>query len=185
VWTDKVWNSKPVVAVFGSSQTIDGDREYEQARLLGRLLARAGYVVLNGGYAGAMEATARGASEMDGESIGLTLKAFGEKNTNPFLTRTIESATLFERLSHFVEMAEAFVAVSGGVGTLAELFTVWNLIQTRQLAPRPFVLVGEHWAVILESLRQNTEVRDKDLELLQVVATPEEATKALEDGIGK
>jgi hypothetical protein len=132
-----------------------------------------------------MEATARGASEMDGESIGLTLKAFGERNTNPFLTRTIESATLFERLSHFFELAEAFVVMSGGVGTLAELFIVWNLMQTRQLALRPFVLVGEQWPEILQSLRQGTEVRDKDLEFLQVVATPEEAVKALEDGMGK
>ncbi len=180
-----MWNSKHVVAVFGSSQIIDGDSEYEQARLLGRLLARAGFVVLNGGYTGAMEATARGASEMDGEAIGLTLKAFGEKNTNPFLTRTIESATLFERLSHFIELAEAFVVVSGGVGTLAELFIVWNLMQTRQLAPRPFVLVGGHWPGTLESLRQSTEIRDKDIELLQFVATPEEAVKVLEYGIGK
>lgn len=180
-----MWNSKPVVAVFGSSQAIDGDSEYERARLLGRLLARAGYVVLNGGYAGAMEATARGASEMDGESIGLTLKAFGKKNSNPFLTREIESATLFERLSHFVDLADAFVIVSGGVGTLAEFFTVWNLMQTRQLDYRPFVLVGEHWPGMLESLRRSMEIRDKDLELLQLAATPEEALKILKGGMEK
>lgn len=180
-----MWNSKPVVAIFGSSQIIDGDNAYEQARLLGRLLARAGFVVCNGGYAGTMEATARGASEMEGVSIGLTLKAFGSRDANPFLTREINSATLFERLSHFVELSEAFVALSGGVGTLAELFTVWNLMQTRQLGPKPFVLIGERWRGIIDNLRQNTEIRDKDLKLLNVVSTPEEAVEILKEQVGQ
>jgi uncharacterized protein (TIGR00730 family) len=180
-----VWNSKPVVAIFGSSQIIDGDGEYEQARLLGRLLARAGFAICNGGYAGAMEASARGASEMDGASIGLTLKAFGKKNGNPFLTREIESDTLFERLSHFVELSEAFVAISGGIGTLAELFTIWNMMQTHQLGPRPFILIGKRWPAIIDHLHQNMEIRDKDIELLQMVSTPEEAVKILGDKMGK
>jgi uncharacterized protein (TIGR00730 family) len=174
-----MWNSKPVVAIFGSSQIIDGDAEYEQARLLGRLLARAGFALCNGGYAGVMEATARGASEMEGASIGLTLKTFGRKSGNPFLTREIESDTLFERLSHFVELAEAFVALPGGIGTLAELFTTWNMLQIRQLAPRPFLLVGECWPAVIDHLRQNMEIRDKDLEFLQMIASPKEAVEIL------
>ena len=174
-----MWDSKPVVAIFGSSQIIDGDAEYEQARLLGRLLARAGFAVCNGGYAGSMEASARGASEMDGASIGLTLTRNGKENGNPFLTREIESDTLFERLSHFVELAEAFVAVSGGVGTLAELFTVWTLMQTNELGPRPFILFGERWPAIIDHLHQSTEIRDKDLELLHMISSPEEVVEIL------
>lgn len=180
-----MWNSKPVVAIFGSSQIIDGDEGYEQARLLGRLLARAGFVICNGGYAGTMEATARGASEMEGISIGLTLKSFGSRDANPFLTREISSATLFERISNFVELAEAFVALSGGVGTLAELFTIWNLLQTHQLGPRPFILVGERWPEIVVCLRDNTEIRDKDLKFLQMVPTPQEAIIILESELAK
>ncbi len=179
-----MWNSKPVAAVFGSSQIIEGDDAYERARLLGRLLARAGFIILNGGYAGVMEATSRGAADMDGVSIGLTLEAFGEKGANPFLTREICSATLFERLAHFVELADAFVALSGGVGTLAELATVWNLMQTRQLDPKPFILIGSHWPAMIDHLRGNMEIRDKDLTFLRLVPTPEEAVEILTDGIG-
>ena len=179
-----MWNSKPVVAVFGSSQIIDGDGAYEQARLLGRLLARAGFVVLNGGYAGVMEASARGASEMEGVSIGLTLEAFGKRSANPFLTREICSATLFERLAHFVELAEAFVAFSGGVGTLAELATIWNLMQTHQIGSRPLILIGCHWPELIEYLHQNTKIRDKDLKFLHMVHTPEEAMEILKNSMG-
>ena len=178
-----MWNSKPVVAIFGSSQIIAGDHEYEQAHLLGRLLARAGFVICNGGYSGTMEASSRGASEMKGVSIGLTLDTFGTKGANPFLTREINSATLFERLGHFVELSEAFVVLKGGVGTLAELFTIWNLMQTRQLGPKPFVFVGERWPAIIDNLRKNMEIRDKDLRFLHMVSTPEEAAKILKEQI--
>jgi len=180
-----VWNSKPVVAIFGSSQIVDGDKEYEQARTLGRLLARAGLIICNGGYGGAMEATARGASEMEGISIGLTLDAFGARGANPYLTREISNATLFERLAGFVELADAFLALTGGVGTLAEFSIVWNLFQTKQLAPKPFILVGPRWPSIVEHLHENMEIRAKDLKFLHTVATPEEAVEILKDRLGK
>jgi len=176
-----VWNSKPVVAIFGSSRIIEGDGAYEEARLLGRLLARAGFAICNGGYAGTMEATARGASEMEGTCIGLTLKAFGAKNSNPFLAHEIQSATLFERLSHFAELAEAFIVLSGGIGTLAELFTTWNMAQINGLAARPLILVGGDWPEIVDRLRGTTEIRDKDMRFVHFVSTPEEAVETLKE----
>ena len=174
-----MWNSKPVVAVFGSSQTIDGDAEYQQARLLGRLLARAGFVVCNGGYGGTMEASSRGASEMEGASIGLTVGYFGDREANPFVTREIRNATLFERLANFVGLAEAFVVLRGGVGTLAEFSIIWNLLQVGALGPKPFIFIGVHWPRIVENLRQHMKIRDKDVKLLKFVHTPEEAVEIL------
>lgn len=174
-----MWNSKPVIAVFGSSQITDGDDEYRQARLLGRLLARSGFVVCNGGYGGVMEATSRGVSEMEGVSIGLTLDAFDVKGANPFLTRELRSPTLFERLAHFVDLAEAFVVLRGGVGTLSEFATVWNLMQTRQLDLKPFIFLGHCWPRTIENLRQDMEIRDKDVKLLHIVSTPEQALEIL------
>jgi len=176
-----MWNAKTVIAVFGSSQVVDGGEAYGQARLLGRLLARSGLVVCHGGYGGVMEALSRGAAEMEGTSIGLTLDAFGSREANPFMTREIKSATLFERLATFVELAEAFIVLRGGVGTLAEFSTVWNLMQTHQLDIKPFIFVGKGWARVIDHLQQNTEIRDKDLKLLHIVDTPEQAIEALEN----
>lgn len=174
-----MWNSKPVVAVFGSSQTIETDIEYEEARLLGRLLAREGYVVCNGGYGGTMEACSRGVSDMKGTSIGLTLGVFGDREANPYIAREIKNATLFERLANFVTLADAFIVLKGRVGTLAELFVIWNLKQTGAMGPRPLVLLGDCWPTILESLSRCTDIRDKDLRRLHVVSSPEEAVKTV------
>ena len=174
-----MWNSKPVVTVFGSSQTIDGDAEYEQARLLGRLLARAGFVVCNGGYGGVMEASSRGASETGGASIGLTVDFFGGREANPFVTREIRNTTLFERLANFVGLSEAFVVLKGGVGTLAEFSTIWNLLQTRAISAKPIIFIGAQWPQIIENLRQDMRIRDKDVKLLRFVSTAEEAVKIL------
>lgn len=174
-----MWNSKPVIAIFGSSQVIDGDEEYQQARLLGRLLAREEIVVCNGGYGGVMEASSRGASEANGISIGLTFGAFGDREANPFVTREIKNTTLFERLANFVQLSEAFVALRGGVGTLGELSVIWNLMQTSGLDSKPFVLLGEFWQNLLENLRQDMKIREKDVTLLRVVSTPEDAVQLI------
>ena len=174
-----MWNSKPVIGIFGSSQIIDGDEEYQQARLLGRLLAREGFIVCTGGYGGVMEASSRGASEVDGVSIGLTLAAFGDREANPFVTREIKNATLFERLANFVQLSEAFVALRGGVGTLGELSIIWNLMQTHATNSKPFILLGEFWPHVLDNLRRNMKIREKDVRMLHIVSTPEETVQLI------
>ena len=54
------------VTVFGGAQPKEGTPEYEEARLLGGLLAQNGHAVLTGGYMGTMEAVSRGACEAGG-----------------------------------------------------------------------------------------------------------------------
>jgi hypothetical protein len=174
-----MWDSKPVIAIFGSSRTVDGNEGYQQARKLGRLLAQAGFVLCNGGYRGLMEATARGASETGGPTIGLTLEVLGERETNPYVAHEIPTATLYERLRKFVELAEGFIVLKGGIGTLAETFAVWNLMQTRALGPRPFIFLGDFWPELIGHLRRHMEIRDKDMRLLEFVSTPEQAMEIL------
>src|SRR5438067_12794730 len=69
--------SSLVVSVFGGSRVARGSDEYEAARLLGRRLAECGFVVCNGGYDGTMEAASRGAKEVGGRTIGVTVDLFG------------------------------------------------------------------------------------------------------------
>ena len=40
---------------------------------------------------------------------------------------------------------DAAMALSGGVGTLAEIATMWNLMIVESLPPRPLILVGSGW----------------------------------------
>ena len=64
----------PLVTIFGSARTRPGTPDYEDARHLGALLAKAGYGVLTGGGPGIMEAGNRGAFESGGISVGLNIE---------------------------------------------------------------------------------------------------------------
>lgn len=174
-----MWNERPVIAVFGSSRTNDGQDNYRQARRLGRLLARSGFVTCTGGYKGSMEAASLGTVEEGGSALGLTLAIFGDREPNQYVTHELRSATLFERLEKFVELADGFVVLKGGIGTLAEVFTIWNLMQTRALGQRPLIFLGEFWPELIEHLCAHMEVREEDVRLLDFASTPEQAMKIL------
>ncbi len=65
--------AKKVVAVFGANRVSRGEPLYDLAEETGRQIAGAGWVVLNGGYGGTMEAAARGARENGGHVIGVPI----------------------------------------------------------------------------------------------------------------
>jgi len=54
------------VAVFGSGEVVQGSDDWRLAFAVGRTLAGLGYAIANGGYAGTMEASAKGAVEAGG-----------------------------------------------------------------------------------------------------------------------
>ncbi len=142
---------RPVVTVFGSSRPRSGEEEYRVAYELGGLLAGRGYVVCNGGYGGTMEASARGASEKGGETIGVVCTAFG-RSPNPFISRTIVTATLLERLTKLIELGDAYIILRGSTGTLLELAAVWEYINKRLMEQKPIILLGTFWDKVVQTL---------------------------------
>ncbi len=174
-------NKIKVVTVFGSSQARAGDKEYEQAERLGRLLAEAGMVVCNGGYTGSMEASAKGAHHAGGQAIGVTSDVFPARTPNPYLTDERCRPTLLTRIEELVQAADAYIVLPGGIGTLAELLIVWNLLVIENLPSRPVILVGDHYTRILECFRQETEVQARHVACLQVVSTVEQAVARLKN----
>ena len=112
---------------FGASR-VEDPKLYEEGVELGKFLASRGYIVKCGGYGGLMEAVSKGVKEAGGEVIGITLKYFDEiRPKNPYLTKRIQTADLFERLKKLIEDSEIFVAQKGSIGTLNEIFMVWAL----------------------------------------------------------
>jgi len=174
-------NREQIVAVFGSSQVPEGSADFAAAERLGRLLAEAGWVVMNGGYGGTMAALSRGAARAGGRVIGVTLAAFDRWPlcVNPWLSEQRQAPDLFTRHRWLIAEADAIVVLPGGVGTLAELFVAWNLLQIGSLAPRPVIVVGQAWQRALETLAAHLHVRPKDLAMLQVVDTVEAAVRLL------
>jgi uncharacterized protein (TIGR00730 family) len=158
------------VAVFGSSQTRPGSREWAEAEDAGRRIAGAGMGVVTGGYGGTMEAASLGAARAGGEVIGVTAPALFAQRTgaNSHVTREIEAVTLTERIHILTDLAAGAIALPGSIGTAAELVIVWNLnhIARRNGRERlPTVAVGSVWSELRDLLVTATCADEEDIHL--------------------
>jgi len=136
------------VTIFGGSQPQPGEPAYEDARLLGRLLAEAGHAVLTGGYIGTMEAASRGAAEAGGHVIGVTceeIERWRPVGPNRWVIEERRFPTLQDRLLALIDGCDAAIALPGGPGTLVEISLMWNRMLVNAIASRPLILVGEGW----------------------------------------
>jgi len=169
-----------IVTIFGGAKCRELDAEYEQARQVGQLLADAGFTICTGGYLGVMEAASRGAHERGGRVLGIVMNQFkGEPNR--YLTDKVATPHFYERLQRLITRSVGFVAVRGGMGTVTELSLVWNKIQTRVIAPRPLVLLGECWPPIVRVWQEHLVVSDEDVAALDFAQTAEEAVAIIKE----
>jgi uncharacterized protein (TIGR00725 family) len=106
------------VAVVGPARADAEDTE--AAEEVGRLLARAGAVVVCGGLGGVMEAAARGCAAEGGVSVGL-LPGVDRAAANPFLTVAVATGMGEARNALVVRAADAVIAIGGEFGTLSEI----------------------------------------------------------------
>ncbi len=101
------------------------------AEALARALAERGIgIVYGGARVGLMGALADAALAAGGEVIGVIPRALIEReigHTGLTELRIVES--MHERKALMAELADGFVALPGGVGTLEELFEVWTWAQ--------------------------------------------------------
>ncbi|MBE1875874.1 TIGR00725 family protein [Myceligenerans pegani] len=105
------------VAVCGPRHCTDQERA--DAHEIGRLLAEAGAIVLNGGGTGVMEAASAGAASAGGLAIGVRPGA-SRRDANPHLTATLATNMGEARNAVLVWSADAVVVVGGSWGTLSE-----------------------------------------------------------------
>jgi hypothetical protein len=146
-------DEKRIITVFGSSRPVEGSRDYDEARALGRELAESGFQVCSGGYGGVMEAASRGAKEAGGSTLGITAKFFRAR-ANAWIDEERGVGSWEERLFELIRVAQGYVACKGGTGTLVELAVVWEMLNKGVMEGKPFVALGEFWTPILERVRE-------------------------------
>ncbi|HIC89068.1 MAG TPA: LOG family protein [Anaerolineae bacterium] len=166
---------RKLVVVFGGARVPEESPGYREAYNLGWQLAKAGYVVATGGYMGTMEAVSRGAAEAKGHVVGYTCSLFDPLAPNPWVMEERKTSSLSQRIQIMAEDADAFIALRGGIGTLAELAVVWNLLLINGVRPKPLILLGAHWRGLLAALQTYTQVGSSVLAMPQIVTTPSEA----------
>jgi uncharacterized protein (TIGR00730 family) len=168
------------VTVFGSARLASEHAAYGAAVRLGGMLAQRGHVIVSGGYGGLMEAVSRGAHEVGGSVVGVTVEPWaGRLAPNPYLSEEIQAATLFRRLEALVE-SDALIALPGGAGTLGEVALAWNLRQMYLMGAKPVILVGEEWRRLVDAFSEHLVIDEGDLALLTIVPDIDQAVAALE-----
>ncbi len=91
-----------------------------QAEELGRLLAEAGYILVNGGMQGVMEASARGARTGGGLVIAI-VPGQSRTEANPYSDIVIPTGLGHLRNPLVAMNADILVAIDGSYGTLSEI----------------------------------------------------------------
>ncbi len=101
--------------------------DYEVARRLGGLIAKEGWILLNGGRAsGIMEASARGAKENGGLTIGI-LPGTDAGWASEYIDIPILTGIGFARNYINVLTSEVVVVLPGRTGTISEIALALNI----------------------------------------------------------
>lgn len=169
----------PAVTVFGSARYDEGHPYYQQCVEVGRELAKAGFAVITGGGPGLMEAANRGASELNGPSIGCNIILPEEQEPNPYIDKRIDFHYFFVRKVMLVKYSCGFIMMPGGFGTLDEMFEAATLIQTRKMGPFPIIGFGtEFWQELRNLMKHMVAagtVGKDELDFIQFTDSPREA----------
>ncbi len=169
---------RPVISVFGSSQARRGSKLYVDSYRMGELLGRAGFDLMTGGYQGVMEAASRGAHAAGAQVVGVTMERFRDR-VNPYVMREIRTTSFYDRFGWLVDRADGYIAMHGGIGTLAEITFTWQELLLKMVPPRPLILVGERWRRSFKTFRANLIGPRGMYDPIKIVATPEQARKRL------
>ncbi len=106
------------IAVVGASQC-DGEI-YSIAERIGELIAEKGWVVINGGLGGVMEASARGARKKGGIVVGIIPQS-ERIYANPYCSVVIATNMGHARNMIIIHSSDAVIAVDGEYGTISEM----------------------------------------------------------------
>jgi len=152
-------NLKRICVFCGSSP--GAKPEYAQAaKELGALLARRKIgLVFGGGRVGMMGHLARAALENSGEVIGVIPRELCEKKVAfAGLSDLRVVASMHERKALMAELADGFMALPGGLGTLEEIFEMLTWAQLgMHRKPCGLLNVGNYYTPLLAFLDQVVE----------------------------
>jgi uncharacterized protein (TIGR00730 family) len=176
-------NSSRRVAVYCGSANGNNPAFLDEARSLGTALAAAGLGMVYGGASvGLMGAVADAALADGAEVIGILPEVLsGSEIAHTRLTRLEVVATMHARKARMVHLADAFLILPGGYGTLDELMEIVTWKQLR-LHTKPCILINtaNYWDGLLAFLDTTVAagfLKPENRALLQVVKDAAEAVR--------
>ncbi len=189
---EKLAKIGPCVTIFGSARVKSGHPYYKMAEEIAYELVQDGYGVVTGGGPGIMEAGNKGARRAKGKSVGLNIYLPHEQKGNRYIDpdKLITFDYFFVRKVMFVKYSQGFIVMPGGFGTLDELTEALTLIQTKKIGRFPIVMVGKKfWGGMMDWIKKvlvaEGMIQEDDLNLVNLVDTPKEAVKVINEFYSK
>jgi hypothetical protein len=143
------------ICVYCGSANQASKKYFLAARQMGETLARRGLtLVYGGGRTGLMGALADSVLEQGGAVIGVMVKSMNTPElTHTRLTRLEVETTIHQRKARMYSLADGYIALPGGYGTLDELFETltWSQIGEHQ-KPVGILNVDGYYDTLLEML---------------------------------
>jgi uncharacterized protein (TIGR00725 family) len=177
------------IAFFGDAEAKITDQHFIDAFNTAKMLAGAGYIIVNGGGPGVMRASTLGAKENNGrvEVVILDPKKQpdhyegSDKENLKLADKIIKTNNYPDRLNKLVEVADAFVIFKGGTGTLSEVGLTWEMAKFEYGDHEPLIFFGNDWKNTVESLVDNLDFDKIEKKVYGLANTPEEVLKIIQN----
>ncbi len=161
------------IVFFGDANITETDPVYKAAFDTAEILAKDGYVIVNGGGSGVMDASTQGAVAGGGKTLSVT---FDPVNAPGYEGRYVKNITdneiittnYVERMFDLMEHGDLFIIFKGGSGTISEFGTAWVLAKLYYGHHKPFILFGEHWIPIIDAIKQNMNIDQQELSVFEM-----------------
>ena len=148
------------ITVFGSATCPPDSTDYQLAYEIGAAIGRLKLDLCNGGYGGAMEASARGAGEQGAKTTGITFADQASRAANAFIDNEVRVGSYWERVQQLLARGDAYIVLKGGTGTLAELALAAELMLKDFLPPKPLLVYEPFWGPAIDVLRRVSNIDD-------------------------
>ena len=162
------------VAFFGDAAVLPESSVYQAAYHTAKKLAKIGYVVVNGGGPGVMDAATRGAESVGGQTESVTFypehaSGFEGRYLSNVTDKEIRAHNYIERMFVLMERSDVFLIFQGGTGTISELGTAWVLAKLYYGHHKPFILVGSFWRNVIGAIHDNLLIDAKEMDVFRIV----------------
>lgn len=173
------------IAIYCGSSTGHSPHFVESTKALGKYLAKNGIdIVYGGGNVGLMGVIADSALAAGGRVYGVIPQDLKNKEiAHPNLTDLKVVEDMHQRKAAMANMADAFVALPGGPGTLEEIFESWTWAQLGHHAkPCAFYNMNGFYdslKAMIDTMCTSGFIKEEYANMLIHVDTPEELLSSI------
>ena len=135
------------IVVFAGNECSEGKEPYyyNVAYQTGKILAQTGFLVATGGGEGLMDQVSKGAQDNGGETVGVCLY-IPNRIQSKHLSKQYLYYKLNSRQEKLISLADGFIALPGGIGTLYEITAILALKKKGEIkSETPFILIDGYY----------------------------------------